>query len=84
MPALVHAKFIVYSFATWLLFYLIGLPDYYQSWPFWSKVVLCVVVTLICRQPGPCALLCPDPGEAVLLPDTGLILEPQFNSGARL
>ena len=43
-PAL-HLKFALYSFATWLLFYLIGWPDYYQSWPLWSKFVLCVVVT---------------------------------------
>ena len=47
MSAYVHAKFLVYSFLTWLLFYLIGLPDYYQSWPFWSKVVLVVFVNAI-------------------------------------
>lgn len=40
-----HAKFLAYSFVTWLIFYLIGWPDYYQSWPFWAKVVLCIVVT---------------------------------------
>ena len=33
-----HVQFLVYSFVTWLTFYLIGLPDYYQSWPFWSNV----------------------------------------------
>ena len=42
-----HFKFLGYSFFTWLTFYLIGLPDYYQSWPFWGKVALVVVVNLI-------------------------------------
>lgn len=42
-----HPKFVAYSFITWLIFYLIGLPDYYQSWPFPAKVVLVVAVTLL-------------------------------------
>ena len=42
-----HLKFVVYSFVTWLTFYLIGLPDYYQSWPFWAKVVLVIFVNII-------------------------------------
>lgn len=45
MTASKHAFFVCYSFFTCLTFYLIGLPDYYQSWPFWSKVVLCFAVT---------------------------------------
>ena len=47
MSASMHCRLIAYSFVTWLSFYLIGLPDYYQSWPFWGKVVLCVLVTLL-------------------------------------
>ena len=47
MTVQTHIKFVVYSFLTWLVFYLIGLPDYYQSWPFWSKLVLVVFVTAI-------------------------------------
>ena len=46
MSRALHLKFLIYSFLTWLLFYRIGLPDYYQSWPFWSKVVLCILVTV--------------------------------------
>jgi len=42
-----HARFLLYSFVTWLTFFLIGLPDYYQGWPFWAKVVLCIAVTLM-------------------------------------
>ena len=42
-----HLKFVVYSFVTWLTFYLIGLPDYYQSWPFWAKVALVIFVNVI-------------------------------------
>lgn len=41
-----HLKLFVYSFATWLTFYLIGLPDYYQSWWFEAKLAICVLVTL--------------------------------------
>lgn len=40
-----HLTLLVYSFFTWLTFYLVGLPDYYQSWPFWSKIVLVTAVT---------------------------------------
>ena len=45
MTRQLHFKFVAYSFITWLVFYLIGLPDYYQSWPFWGKIVLCIFVT---------------------------------------
>ena len=47
MSRLAHFKFILYSFSTWLTFYLIGLPDYYQSWPFWAKIILCIAVTAL-------------------------------------
>lgn len=41
-----HAKLLGYSFATWLTFYLIGLPEYYQQWYFWAKVIAVVGLTL--------------------------------------
>jgi len=41
-----HLKFTAYSFVTWLTFYIIGLPDYYQSWSFTAKVFLCIGVTI--------------------------------------
>lgn len=41
-----HLQLLVYSFVTWFTFYLIGLPDYYQSWWFEVKVAICVLVTL--------------------------------------
>lgn len=47
MTPLRHIKFTAYSFLTWLTFYLVGLPDYYQHWPFEAKIVLCVGVTLL-------------------------------------
>ena len=40
-----HLELLVYSFLTWLTFFLLGLPDYYQSWPFVGKVVLVFAVT---------------------------------------
>lgn len=42
-----HLKLLAYSFITWLSFYIIGLPDYYQQWYFWAKIVICVFVTII-------------------------------------
>ncbi len=42
-----HAQLFIYSFATWFLFFLIGLPDYYQSWPLWAKIITVVFVTII-------------------------------------
>jgi hypothetical protein len=41
-----HVQFTIYSFFTWLIFYLCGLPDYFQSWPLWSKISICVLITL--------------------------------------
>ncbi len=46
MSLAMHVRLAIYSFITWLTFYLIGLPDYYQSWPLWSKIVICIAVTL--------------------------------------
>ena len=42
-----HFQLLAYSFITWLIFYIIGLPDYYQQWYFWAKIATCVFVTLI-------------------------------------
>lgn len=47
MSAKKHVQLLIYSFITWLSFYLIGLPDYYQQWPFWLKVVIVPLVTLM-------------------------------------
>ena len=41
-----HLFFIHYSFFTWATFYLVGLPDYYQSWPFAAKLILVILVNL--------------------------------------
>ncbi|MFN3189354.1 MAG: hypothetical protein ACE361_02435 [Aureliella sp.] len=40
-----HITLLVYSFITWFTFYLIGLPEYYQQWYFWAKVVIVIGVT---------------------------------------
>ncbi|MEO0489677.1 MAG: hypothetical protein AAFZ49_08980 [Cyanobacteria bacterium J06659_2] len=42
-----HFQLLAYSFITWLSFYIIGLPNYYQQWYFWAKIMICVFVTLI-------------------------------------
>ena len=42
-----HAKLVVYSFVTWLIFYLLGLPDYYQQWDFWAKIGIIPAVTAL-------------------------------------
>ncbi len=42
-----HAQLLVYSFVTWLTFYLIGLPEYYQQWPLWAKLVVVPLVTVL-------------------------------------
>ena len=47
MTAVKHFKLLGYSFLTWLVFYLIGLPDYYQSWPLWAKVFILFGVTAL-------------------------------------
>ncbi|MEM6448261.1 MAG: hypothetical protein AAF704_17095 [Cyanobacteria bacterium P01_D01_bin.123] len=47
MTARKHLELLLYSFVTWFVFYLIGLPDYYQSWYFEVKVAICVVVTIV-------------------------------------
>ncbi|MDA8746340.1 hypothetical protein N9N28_17090 [Rubripirellula amarantea] len=40
-----HLQLLLYSFVTWLAFYLFGLPDYYQHWYFGLKVIIVLVVT---------------------------------------
>ncbi|MEO1498575.1 MAG: hypothetical protein AAFV43_15635 [Planctomycetota bacterium] len=40
-----HLLLLAYSFVTWLTFYLIGLPEYYQQWYLWAKVLVVVGVT---------------------------------------
>ena len=41
-----HFQLLLYSFVTWLTFYLIGLPEYYQQWYLWAKVVIVILVTV--------------------------------------
>ena len=47
MTKIKHFQLLVYSFFTWLSFYLVGLPEYYQQWPLWAKAVILPLVTLI-------------------------------------
>ncbi len=42
-----HFQLLVYSFVTWLTFYLIGLPEYYQQWYLWAKITIVVLVTIL-------------------------------------
>ena len=42
-----HLQLFAYSFLTWFTFFLIGLPDYYQRWPFALKVVTVIAVTAV-------------------------------------
>jgi hypothetical protein len=42
-----HAQLLVYSFVTWLTFYLIGLPEYYQQWYDWAKLLILILVTAL-------------------------------------
>ncbi|QDT98845.1 hypothetical protein [Gimesia aquarii] len=42
-----HFALLVMSFLTWGFFVLLGLPDYYQSWSFAAKIVICIAVTLL-------------------------------------
>lgn len=43
----IHFLLLVMSFVTWGIFVLIGLPDYYQSWSFISKIIICIAVTIL-------------------------------------
>jgi len=47
MTARKHLELLLYSFITWFAFYLLGLPDYYQSWYFELKVAICILVTIV-------------------------------------
>ncbi len=40
-----HISLFTYAFVTWAIFYIIGLPDYYQSWMFETKIIICILVT---------------------------------------
>jgi len=40
-----HLQLVGYSFVTWLSFFLLGLPEYYQQWYLWAKVVILFLVT---------------------------------------
>lgn len=42
-----HLQLLLYSFITWLSFYLVGLPEYYQQWPLWAKLVVLPLVTAL-------------------------------------
>ncbi|BDM82502.1 hypothetical protein AM10699_53630 [Acaryochloris marina MBIC10699] len=42
-----HLALLLMSFLTWGFFVLLGLPDYYQSWPFSAKVAACIAVTIL-------------------------------------
>lgn len=45
MNARKHVELLVYSFVTWLTFYILGLPEYYQQWYLWAKVAVVFLVT---------------------------------------
>ena len=42
-----HFQLFFYSFFTWLGFYLIGLPEYYQQWPTWAKLIILPLLTAL-------------------------------------
>lgn len=42
-----HIQLLIYSFVTWLSFYLVGLPEYYQQWYLWAKLLILPLVTII-------------------------------------
>lgn len=42
-----HFQLLSYSFITWLSFYLIGLPEYYQQWYVWAKLAILPLVTIL-------------------------------------
>lgn len=42
-----HFQLLAYSFVTWFSFYLLGLPEYYQQWYFWAKLLILPLVTVM-------------------------------------
>lgn len=42
-----HAGLLAMSFVTWLIFVIIGLPDYYQSWSLNAQVIIVIAVHVI-------------------------------------
>lgn len=47
MTAKKHIQLLIYSFITWLSFYLLGLPEYYQQWYLWAKLLILPLVTIL-------------------------------------
>ena len=45
MNARKHVELLAYSLVTWLTFYILGLPEYYQQWYLWAKIVIVLLVT---------------------------------------
>lgn len=42
-----HLALLAMSFATWGLFVILGLPDYYQQWPLLAKLAILPAVTAL-------------------------------------
>ena len=42
-----HLQLLAMSFVTWGFFVLVGLPDYYQSWPYDAQVLIVIAVNII-------------------------------------
>lgn len=42
-----HGQLLGYSFVTWLSFYIIGLPEYYQQWYLVAKIMILLLVTAL-------------------------------------
>ncbi len=42
-----HLSLLLMSFVTWAIFLLIGLPDYYQHWPYDLQVLGVIAVTIL-------------------------------------
>ncbi len=42
-----HISLFLMSFITWAFFVIVGLPDYYQSWSFNNKFIICALVTVV-------------------------------------
>ena len=42
-----HIQLTLYSFVTWLTFYLVGLPEYYRQWYLWAKLLILPLVTAL-------------------------------------
>jgi len=47
LPFKTHASLLLMSFATWGIFVLVGLPDYYQSWSYDATMVIVIAITIL-------------------------------------